>query len=145
MPTPNKIIIYTYLACVLVLTNGGAAEASSLDWLLFWKKPRLVAPHVSSSGKLVRPPGESSYFPVREDGQPYMLNVDTTVNMTETINQFYYDPKWRGEVWVPFDQFSAIERGTRAMATWKEYDEFSELRKFNKIHKFFERSSGFGP
>lgn len=94
---------------------------------------------------MVTPPGEANTFPVRDDGQDFILNVDTTVNLTTALNKFYYDPKWRGEVWQPFDQVTLIERQTRLMSTWKEYDEFSELRKFNIIHKFFERASGFGP
>ena len=123
-----------------------SAEASPLDWVLFWRKPpSLTAPHVSPDGRLVSPPGESSYFPVREDGQPYLLNVDVSVNMTRSLNQFYYDPKWRGEEWVPFDQVTLIESGTRLMSTWKEYDEFSTLRVMNGFHKFFEKYSGFGP
>lgn len=102
-------------------------------------------PHAPRRDGLVPPPAENAYFPVREDGQPYMLNVDTSVNLTTALNRFYYDPKWRGEVWSPYDQVSAIERATRLMSTWKEYDEFSELRIFNKWHKFWERASGFGP
>lgn len=94
---------------------------------------------------LVTPPGEEVYFPVRPDGQPFLVNIDTTVNLTDKINGFYYDPKFRGEVWAPFDQVSLIERATRMMATWPEYDQFSILRKFNGVHKFFEKYSGFGP
>ncbi|MFA7340516.1 MAG: hypothetical protein WC028_27280 [Candidatus Obscuribacterales bacterium] len=94
---------------------------------------------------LVTPPGEEIYFPVRPDGQPFLVNIDTTVNLTDKINGFYYDPKFRGEVWAPFDQVSLIERATRMMATWPEYDQFSILRKFNGVNKFFEKYSGFGP
>jgi hypothetical protein len=94
---------------------------------------------------LVTPPGEEVYFPVRPDGQPFLVNIDTTVNLTDKINGFYYDPKFRGEVWAPFDQVSLIERATRMMATWPEYDQFSIYRKFNGVHKFFEKYSGFGP
>lgn len=94
---------------------------------------------------VVTPPGEEAYFPVRPDGQPFLVNIDTTVNLTDKINGFYYDPKFRGEVWAPFDQVSLIERATRMMATWPEYDQFSILRKFNGVHKFFEKYSGFGP
>ncbi len=102
-------------------------------------------PHALPRGDKVAPPGEAVCFPVRDDGQPYVLNVDSTINMTAALNRFYYDPKWRGEVWVPFDQFELLERQTRLMSTFKEYDEFSQLRKLNIIHKFFERASGFGP
>ena len=94
---------------------------------------------------LVTPPGEEAYFPVRPDGQPFLVNIDTTVNLTDKINGFYYDPKFRGEVWAPFDQVSLIERATRMMSTWAEYDQFSIYRKFNGVHKFFEKYSGYGP
>jgi len=105
-------------------------------------EPRAARP---SHDKLVVPPGEEPYYPVREDGQPYVLNVDKTVNLTESLNAFYYDPKWRGEVWVPFDQVSNIERATRLMATWPEYDQANMYRKFTHVNKFLERMSGFGP
>lgn len=108
---------------------------------------KLPAPAAPRPGKekLILPPGEEPYFPTRQDGQPLVLNVDRTVNLTETLNRFYYDPKWRGEVWVPFNQFEAIERATRQMATWPEYDEANVYRKLNKVNQWFERKSGFGP
>jgi len=95
--------------------------------------------------RLVSMPGESHYFPTTSDGTPVVLDLDTNVNLTDSLNRFYYDPKWRGEVWVPFNQWSLIERATRLMSTWPEYDEFSQYRKLNHVHKFFERYSGFGP
>jgi hypothetical protein len=95
--------------------------------------------------KIIAPPGENHYFPTTQDGTPIVLDLDTTVNFTESLNRFYYEPKWRGEVWVPFNQWSLIERATRLMSTWPEYDEFSQYRKLNHVHKFFERYSGFGP
>jgi hypothetical protein len=105
-------------------------------------EPAAVAP---PEDLIVTPPGEEAYFPVRPDGQPFLVNIDTTINLTDRISGFYYDPKWRGEVWAPFDQVSLIERATRLMATWPEYDQFSTLRKLNSVHKFFEKYSGFGP
>lgn len=95
--------------------------------------------------RLIAPPGEAHYFPTTPDGTPVVLDLDTTINFTESLNRFYYEPKWRGEVWVPFNQWSLIERATRLMSTWPEYDEFSQYRKLNHVHKFFERYSGFGP
>lgn len=123
------------------------AEMSIPDSLFSqYRAPRnLDEPHVTPKGDLVSPPGEEMYFPVRDDGQDYIVNLDTTVNMTQALNEFYYDPKWRGEVWAPFDQYTLLERASRRMGTWKEYDEFSKLRIFNKWHKFWERASGFGP
>ncbi len=94
---------------------------------------------------LVTPPGEEAYFPVRPDGQPFLVNIDSTVNLTDRISGFYFDPKWRGEVWAPFDQVNLIERATRLMSTFPEYDQFSIYRKMNSVHKFFEKYSGYGP
>ena len=106
--------------------------------------PDPTAP-MPSRDKVIIPPGETSTFPVRPDGQPYVLNLDTTINFTEALNRFYFDPKWRGEVWVPFNQWSLVERATRLMATWPEYDQANQYRKLNRVNKFFERCSGFGP
>lgn len=125
--------------------SSQAAHAGFFSGLFGHKRPRLSEPHALPRGYKVTPPGENNYYPIRDDGQDFVLNVDTSVNLTPALNKFYYDLKWRGEVWSPFDQVSMIERQTRLMSTWKEYDEFSELRKLNIIHKFFERASGFGP
>ncbi|MBZ0186414.1 MAG: hypothetical protein K8F91_09225 [Candidatus Obscuribacterales bacterium] len=142
----------TFLLVSLLLLNSlSVCAKDGIPDRLFREKKApaypayIEEPHSAAHGDLVPPPAENEYFPVREDGQAYMLNVDSTVNLTTALNRFYYDPKWRGEVWVPYDQVSAIERATRLMSTWKEYDEFSELRIFNKWHKFWERASGFGP
>ncbi len=135
--------------------NGRASDSitpplkdSIPERLLIGKKiPPLLAPPAQNADKdkLVPPPGEEVYYPVRMDGQPFVLNVDRTVNLTDALNRFYYDPRWRGEVWVPFDQVGTIERATRLMATWREYNEFSTFRIFNRVNQFFERWSGYGP
>jgi hypothetical protein len=143
--TQIRICICSLLLCCGLGLTAQPAKAGFFSHILGKDRDRLPAPHAVASGRRVAPPGERLYFPVREDGQDYILNVDTTVNLTTSLNKFYYDLKWRGEVWGPFDQVSLIERQTRLMSTWKEYDEFSELRRFNIIHKFFERASGFGP
>jgi hypothetical protein len=95
--------------------------------------------------RLVPPPMEETFFPTNFDGQAKVLNIDSTVNMTIAINQFYYNPKWRGEYWVPFDQVDLIERASRLMSTWKEYDEANQYKVLNRVNIFFERYSGFGP
>lgn len=104
-----------------------------------------VVPGTSSPDKLIAPPGENPYFPVRTDGQPYILNMDTTVNLTDALNRYYYNPRWRGEVWTPFDQVDQIEKATRLMSTWFEYDQENIYRKGDPVAKWFERLSGFGP
>lgn len=128
------------LALVLALSYASLAECKP-------KKNSLMQPPAPrpAPDNVVTPPGEEAYFPVRPDGQPFLLNIDNSVNLTDAINGFYYDPKWRGEVWAPFDQISLIERATRKMATWPEYDQANQYRKFNHVNKFFERYSGFGP
>jgi hypothetical protein len=98
-----------------------------------------------SDEKLIAPPQENRYFPVRADGQPFVLNIDTTVNLTEALDRFYFDPRWRGEEWTPFDQVDEIERETRLMGTWQDYDQANIFRVCNPIHKWFEKYSGFGP
>jgi hypothetical protein len=134
---------------VVVLTADRALgkDGDIPDRLFASRSAPMVYPPAPSPerDKLIVPPGEESYFPVRADGQPYVLNVDRTVNLTSALNQFYFNPKWRGEVWTPFDQIQSIERATMIMGTWREYDEFSELRLFNGVHKWFEKWSGFGP
>jgi len=104
-----------------------------------------TADQPTASEKLIVPPQENRFFYVRTDGQPYVLNVDTTVNLTDALDRFYYNPRWRGEVWTPFDQLDEIERQTRLMGTWPEYDQANIFRVSNPIHKWFEKYSGFGP
>jgi hypothetical protein len=105
--------------------------------------------HLASSkvvhDRMIPVPMEEVFFPTNFDGQAKVLNIDTTINMTVAINQFYYNPKWRGEYWVPFDQVDLCERASRLMSTWKEYDEANQYKVLNKVNIFFERYSGFGP
>lgn len=98
-----------------------------------------------SSDNVVPAPSEYQYFPIRSDGQPYMLYLDKTINMTETLNRFYYDPKWRGELWVPEDPVTFPEKATRLLSTWQEYDQQNIFRVGNGLARFIEKMSGFGP
>lgn len=105
-----------------------------------------VVPGLSAErDKLISPPGEEVYYPVRNDGQPFVLNIDQTVNLTRAINQFIWNPRIEGEVWTPFDQPELIERASRLMTTWPEYDEANIYRSFTRVNKYLERISGFGP
>jgi hypothetical protein len=90
-------------------------------------------------------PSIDPYYPIRFDGSAYYTMNDMTVNMTAALNHFYYDPKWRGEVWEPMQLYNLVEKGSRIMPTWQEYDQFSWWRTCNLWHKFWERSSGYGP
>lgn len=136
----NNFALYLVWLTVLFVANTEIQPAHARRDNL--PEPAAVMP---ASDILITPPGEEAYFPVRPDGQPFLVNIDTTVNLTDRISGFYYDPKFRGEVWAPFDQVSLIERATRMMSTWPEYDEFSIYRKLNGVHKFFEKYSGYGP
>lgn len=94
---------------------------------------------------VVPPPGENRYFPIRSDDQPYFLMVDKTINITDALNRFYYDPKWRGEVWTPPDLMTLPEKATRLLSTWPEYNEQSILRVGNGMAQWIEKLSGYGP
>jgi hypothetical protein len=130
-----------------LLTSAVTAKDTIPDHLLIGRKIPITYPPAPEPAhdQLITPPGEETFYPIRADGQPYVLNVDRTVNLTAALNSFYYNPKWRGEQWTPFDQFDSIERACRMMATWREYDEFSELRILNGWHKWWEKWSGYGP
>lgn len=139
------------ILAVFAFAGGGAAKSKDEipEYLFIGKKvpnkiPMPPAPSPDRD-KLVPPPGEQQYFPVRPDGQPYILNIDRTVNLTEALNRTYYNPKWRGEEWTPFDHVENIERACRLMGTWREYDEANIYRVFTPVNKFFEKYSGFGP
>lgn len=147
---PFASALSAVLLTVCVPTNPASAqEPKHRSWLDF--APKKIAQSLrqadssSSPDRAYKMPGEASQFPTNADGSPFVLDIDTTVNFTDALNRFYYDPKWRGEVWVPFNQWTVVERATRLMSTWPEYDEFSQYRKLNHVHKFFERYSGFGP
>jgi len=94
---------------------------------------------------LVPPPQELKYFPIRKDGQPYVLVLDSSVNLTDAMNRFYYDPDWRGEVWSPLDLYTIVEKAQRLMGTWPEYNAANQFRIFSKVNQKIERWSGFGP
>lgn len=98
-----------------------------------------------SPDALIPPPGENTYWPIRPDGQAFVLNQDLTCNYTDVLNRYYFNPSWRGEEWGPFQMYWVAERAVRTMPTWREYDEFSTLRIFNGWHKFWEKYSGYGP
>lgn len=140
----KKLVLALLGAFSLCLTTAAIAPLEAQAWGKKVYLPEPAAPEPSPDN-LVPPPSEEIYFPVRTDGQPFLLNIDTTINLTDSISSFYYDPKWRGEVWAPFDQVSLIERSTRLMSTWPEYDQFSYYRVLNGVNKRLERMSGFGP
>jgi hypothetical protein len=95
--------------------------------------------------QLIPPPSEELFFPIRPDGQPLYLNHENTVNLTEYLNRMKYNRYDEGEMWAPFDDYTVVEKGSRTMGCWPQYWEFSQLRILNNWHRFFERSSGFGP
>lgn len=122
-------------------------ESLEMKDLVAAKQPQLNAPpaRLPSPDNLVVPAQENAYFPIRSDGQAYVLGIDQTVNWTQALNDYYFDPKWRGETWGPYPQYFVVERAVRMMPTWQDYDQFSILRIFNGWHKFWEKYSGYGP
>ncbi len=108
---------------------------------------KMKYPAAAQPGKddVAPPPAENQYFPIRSDDQPYMLAVDKTINLTDALNRFYYDPKWRGEMWVPTDPVTFPEKAIRLMSTWQEYDQQNIFRVGNGLARWIEKMSGFGP
>lgn len=139
-------------ACIFSINLSSAQSASASkkdeipDRLFAGQTPpqSLAATRVHDT-RLVSPPMEETYFPTNFDGQAKTINVDSTVNLTVAINQFYYNPKWRGEYWTPFDQVELIERATRLLSSYKEYNEANQYKVLNRVNVFLERYSGFGP
>ncbi len=140
-----RLLVATAVA-VLSFNISASAQAADLsgDSLL---ASNITYPDATmpSPDRLIPAPGENSYFPMRHDGQPFILDIDNTINLTEPLNRFYYDPNWRGEVWGPFNCYSVGERAVRMMPTWPAYDAATYSRKLTGVHKFFEKWSGFGP
>ena len=127
-----------------------AAEARNSLWQKIFG-PTPVGPpeypHAPPAPKdnLVPPPSMNQYFFTRTDGQPYYLNIDSTANMTDAINRFYFNIGMEGEQWAPADFNSTLERSSRLMATWQDYDQMNWWHQLNGVSRFLERASGFGP
>jgi hypothetical protein len=82
---------------------------------------------------------------VRQDGQPFALQIDSTNNLTDYLNRHYYDYRWRGQVWGPYDIVSQSEKLVRLSHLWPEYNEANQYRLWTGFNKYFERLSGYGP
>ena len=121
---------------VMALTTCSGAFGSALNY------PEAPMP---PPDQLVSPAGETIYFPMRPDFQAFILSQDVTVNLTSWLDRYYFNPKWRGEEWGPFNGYWIVERQCRIMPTWQEYDQQSLLRVGNKYAKFLEKYSGYGP
>lgn len=127
------------LAAVMALCSalcGPCLEASAITY------PDAPPP---DPNHVIIPPRENPYFFIRPDGQALMVQTDSTCNLTDYMNRHYYDYRWRGEVWSPFDNVTQCEKGVRLMHTWPEYDAATQGRVFTGWHLFWERWSGFGP
>ncbi len=90
-------------------------------------------------------PAENSYFPVRSDGQPFMLNADNNVNLTDAMNRFYYESTSRHEFWMPFNNYEIPEKAQRMLSTWDEYNQENAFRTWNPAAMWLEIKSGYGP
>src|SRR4051794_8062483 len=74
--------LFLAISSLIAFAGGGEAKKSDdiPDYLFIGKKvpnkiPMPSAPQPDHN-KIVPPPGEQQYFPVRADGQPYILNID---------------------------------------------------------------------
>ena len=114
---------------------------------LFGRKTGLSYPQapMPEQPALIPQPQENVYFPMRPDGQPFLLNIDNTVNYTNPINRVYYDPAWRGQSWAPFNCYPLVERGSRLMSTWPGYNNAVDRGHATRVNQWFEKASGFGP
>ena len=76
------------IVVAIIITLAPCANAKKKDKeRLFWGKTPPVyvqEPHAIQKGELVKPPGQHQYFPVRDDGQDFVLNIDQTVNLTHS-------------------------------------------------------------
>jgi hypothetical protein len=117
--------------------NSGPAPASTV---LTYPEAPMPNPDV-----LIPPPHQIEVMPSRADGQRFQIYADQTVNLTDAMNRYSYNPASRGLNIVPFEDYWVSERITRLMALWTDYDEFSLLHHWNGFHKFFEKWSGYGP
>jgi hypothetical protein len=106
--------------------------------------PQPLAP-MPAPDTLIEPPGEAHYVLTRPDGWPVYVNIDESVNFTDVLNRFYYNPRWRGEEWAPFPQYWIVERAVRMMPTWNEYDQQNVYHVGTRYSQFLEKYSGFGP
>lgn len=134
--------LFVIPAVVALMVTSAPRGFSQSPALTYPPAPQPPADHI------VVPPQVNEYFYMRPDGQPFVLNQDLTVNFTNQLNRYYFNPHWRGEEWAPYQNWWVGERQARLMSTYEEFDNFSVFRFLqptNKIHKFFERSSGFGP
>lgn len=134
-------LIFLPIASLIIGTacSGAASAQNSLDPLVMPQAP------MPNPEQVIEPPKQTEYFPMRQDGQPYMSNIDMTSNLTDWLNHYYFDPKWRGEQWTPYPMYWQIERECRMMMLWPDYDEQNMFAKGNRWCKFLEKWSGYGP
>ncbi|HEY9790363.1 MAG TPA: hypothetical protein V6D22_08190 [Candidatus Obscuribacterales bacterium] len=145
----NRRLLILPLAALAILTTCSGASADPIRRLLgdhsgYEPLPMPPAPAINPD-QVVIAPGENRYAQLGSYGQPYYLNIDSTVNWTDVINRSYFNPGWRGETWTPTPLYWIVERQSRLFSEWPEYNEQNIYRVGNKWCQFLERFSGFGP
>ena len=120
----------------LSLTCMGGAMAAGITY------PEAPGPNPDH---LITPPQENSYFNMRPDCQAFRLQIDFCDNYTDFLNRHYYDPHWDGMQWCPWDVVSTIEKQSRSMACWTEYNNQNVYGVCNGWARFWEVYSGYGP
>src|SRR5688572_28987627 len=94
----RRLLLVSFMTLSL-FTTGSGAEAQTSPAITYPPAPQ------PNPDKLIAPPGERNTFPMRADGQPVYLNQDVTINMTDALNNYYFNPKLRGEEWGPFETY----------------------------------------
>jgi hypothetical protein len=144
----NRRLLFLPIAALSVFTTCSGASADNIQKMLadysgYTPLPMPAAPAVTD--QVIVAPGQNRYFPLGSNGQAYYLNVDATVNWTDVLNRSYFNPGWRGETWTPTPLYWIVERQSRLLSEWPEYNEQNIYRVGNKWSQFLERFSGFGP
>ncbi len=130
----SRFLILSLLALSIGFANG--ANAAGISY------PEAPGP---SPDTLMPVPQENPYFYARPDGQAYQLQIDSTNNLSDYLNRHYYDFKWRGQQWAPWDTASIAEKLIRSTHLWPEYNEANQYHLFNGFNQTMERYTGFGP
>ncbi|MBX9689122.1 MAG: hypothetical protein K2X27_20605 [Candidatus Obscuribacterales bacterium] len=131
----RRLLTLSFIAS-LPLIFAGSVSAAGISY------PEAAGPNPDH---LITPPGENGFFPMRNDGQAFSLQIDSTNNLTDYMNRHYYDFRWDGATWSPWDTMSVSQKGVRLSHLWPEYNEANQFHLFNGFNVLMERLSGFGP
>ena len=145
----NRRLLILPLAALAMFTTCSGASADPAQKMLAdysgYQPLTMPAAPATNPDQVIVPPGENNFMELGSYGQAYYLNVDSTVNWTDVLNRSYFNPHWRGETWTPTPLYWIVERQSRLLSEWREYNEQNIYHVGNKWCQFLERFSGFGP